>query len=174
MGAARMVGVRARLWLVRHGATAWSEAGRLTGWTDVPLSPAGREQARALGRRLAARSFDGVWTSDLTRAAETAGLAWGEAIPDRRLREVDFGALEGMRWEELSAEDRERLIAFEGLPGGERVADLRRRVRGFLDALGGGRHLVFTHGGVIRLLLRERGCDRAIPPASVTVVSREV
>lgn len=165
--------MRTRLWLVRHGATAWGEAGRLTGRTDLPLSPAGREQARALGTRLAGRAFDGVWTSDLTRAAETAALAWGEAIPDPRLREVDFGALEGMRWDELSAEDRERLLAFEGAPGGERVADLRRRVVGFLGGLDGGRHLVFTHGGVIRLLLRERGCDRAIPPCGVTVMSRD-
>lgn len=168
-----MVGVRSRLWLVRHGATEWSEAGRLSGWTDVPLSPGGREQARRLGSRLAERAFDGVWSSDLGRAVETARLARGGARLDARLRELDFGELEGRLWDELPAEARRALLTFaeDGPPGGERVADLRKRVHAWLADLGGGRHLVFTHGGVIRLLLRDRGCERAVAPGSVALLT---
>lgn len=165
--------MRTRLWLVRHGATEWSEDRRLTGWTDVPLSSAGREEAHALGRRLAGRTFDGIWTSDLARAVETARVAWGEATLDPRLRELDFRDLEGMRWEELDPVTRRALAGFEedGPPGAEPVRALRERVHACLEAIGPGRHLIFTHGGVIRLLLRDRGCPRAVPPGSVTLVT---
>jgi broad specificity phosphatase PhoE len=47
-----MVAMSARLWLVRHGATDWSDAGRLTGWSDIPLNDVGRRQAQVLRRRL--------------------------------------------------------------------------------------------------------------------------
>ena len=62
-------------WLVRHGETEWARLGRHTGRTDVPLTDVGRDQARALGRRLAGHPFALVLTSPLSRAAETAALA---------------------------------------------------------------------------------------------------
>ncbi len=140
--------------LVRHGQSAWNHERRLTGWTDVPLSDLGREQARALRPRLEAlgHTWAGVWSSDLQRAAETARLAWGPARPDVRLRELDFGDLEGARWDELDPSVVASFRSVEGLaaPGGESFIDLRRRVEAFLDELPVGRHLVFCHGGVIR------------------------
>ncbi len=159
----------ARLWLVRHGATAWSETGRLNGWTDVPLNERGRLQARRLEGELAARSFAGVWTSDLSRSTETARLAAFEGVTDERLREIDFGELEGRTWDECPHEAREALLAFDDFeaPGGETVAQLRRRVHEFAAGLGEGDHLVFTHGGVIRLLLREAGGDASIAPGGL-------
>jgi broad specificity phosphatase PhoE len=90
-----LVAMSTRLWLVRHGATDWSDAGRLNGWTDVPLNERGRLQARSLAERLAGRQFAAVWSSDLMRAIETAQLAVGEPVPDGRLRELGFGSLEG-------------------------------------------------------------------------------
>jgi 2,3-bisphosphoglycerate-dependent phosphoglycerate mutase len=162
-----------RLWLVRHGATDWSDAGRLNGWTDVPLNEWGRRQARSLTQSLASRQFTGVWSSDLVRATETARLAAKEAVGDSRLRELDFGRLEGSRWEECRSEVRRALLAFEGFraPGGESMAELRSRVLGFVDELPGGEHLVFTHGGVIRLLLRGAGLDRRLPPGAFVRVA---
>ncbi|MFP5341849.1 MAG: histidine phosphatase family protein, partial [Candidatus Limnocylindria bacterium] len=64
-----------QVWLVRHGETEWARLGRHTGRTDIPLTDAGREQARAIGTRLAGRSFALVLTSPLSRASETAALA---------------------------------------------------------------------------------------------------
>jgi probable phosphoglycerate mutase len=151
------VAVTLRLWLVRHGETAWSRAGRLTGWTDVPLARAGRRRAAALAETFTDIPFDGVWSSDLRRAAQTASAIAGDAVvEDRRLRELDFGALEGRTWDELTPGVRERLAAFDGFeaPGGGTVDELRDRVGSFLDDLPSGDHLVVTHGGVIRLLLR--------------------
>lgn len=164
-----------RLWLVRHGATEWSAAGRLCGSTDVPLSPEGKAQAGPIRARLDGHSFDGVWSSDLVRATEFARLAAGEATPDRRLRELDFGELEGKRWDDLDPPSRHSLVRFEGFvaPGGESVAQLEERVGGFLSEMGRGDHLVVTHGGVIRLLARRCGVAFAPAPGEMTVLEWE-
>lgn len=164
------------LWLVRHAATDWSDEGRLNGWTDVPLNHRGRLQARSLAERLDGRRFAGIWSSDLTRAVETARIAVGEPVLDPRLRELDFGALEGRRWEEIPDEARGALAAFEGFdaPEGESLAGLGSRVLRFLQALPDGKHLVFTHGGVLRLCLRETGADRQVLPGEIVRVPLEV
>jgi probable phosphoglycerate mutase len=158
-----------RLWLVRHGATDWSDAGRLNGWTDVSLNARGRFQAKSLAEQLADHRFDAIWSSDLARARETARIAVGEAVSDRRLRELNFGSLEGSLWEDCPPDARQALVAFDqfAAPEGESVTQLRSRVLQFVDALPHGEHLVFTHGGVIRLLLRDRDADRRVLPGEV-------
>jgi probable phosphoglycerate mutase len=158
-----------QLWVVRHGSTAWSDAGRLNGWTDVPLNERGRGQAATLARSLSESTFAGVWTSDLRRSMETARLVRPDAVPDPRLRELDFGAFEGKSWEGIPNEGRRALARFDGFhaPGGESLADLRSRVLLFVGSLPEGRHLVFTHGGVIRLLLREVGEDSSVAPGGL-------
>ncbi len=159
----------ARLWVVRHGATDWSEAGRLNGWTDVPLNERGRFQARRLEAKLTGKSFAGIWTSDLSRSIETSHLSVAEGVHDQRLRELDFGELEGRTWEECPPETRKGLLSFDDFkaPGGESVVHLRQRVLEFEMALTEGDHLVFTHGGVIRLLLREAGRDTSVAPGAL-------
>jgi probable phosphoglycerate mutase len=167
--------VAVRLWLVRHGATDWSEAGRLCGSTDIPLSPEGRAQADPVRNRLASHWFTGVWTSDLARAKEFAQLAVRHATPDRRLRELDFGELEGKRWDDLDPSTRHALVRFEGFvaPGGESVAQLEERVGEFLAELEPGDHLLVTHGGVIGLLARRCGLAFAPVPGELTVLDWE-
>lgn len=149
------------LWLVRHGETEWNAAGRFQGWTDVPLNETGRVQADRLGEVLGAHEFDGVWSSDLSRAVDTARIAVGEPSIDRRLREMDFGELEGAVWGELDEAIRVGLKDFDSFqsPGGESAADFVERVFGFLDELIPGRHVVFAHGGVIRAIGRVCGAD---------------
>lgn len=158
--------VTTRLWLVRHGETDWSAAGRLIGWSDIGLNRRGRDQARALSRRLKRHRFMTVWSSDLRRTVETARLACGEPVVDARIRELDFGRLEGLTWSDLSKGVQDALVDFDAFeaPGGETIAAMRRRVLDFLSGLEPGDHLVFTHGGVIRLLLRSNGVDRAVNP----------
>ena len=172
MAIAGLVAVSTRLWLVRHGATDWSDAGRLTGWTDVPLNEGGRLQAEILHATLVQSEFAGIWSSDLERAVETARVAVGGATPDRRLRELNFGDLEGRTWDDCPLEVQEELLAFDRFvaPGGESVVALRERVLDFITRLSRGDHLVFTHGGVVRLLLREAGHDGRVPPGGLVVV----
>jgi probable phosphoglycerate mutase len=154
-------GVSVIVWLVRHGETDWNSAGRFQGWTDIPLNETGRAQARSLGLELDHQSFDGVWSSDLVRAIETARIAVGEPSTDPRLRELEFGQIEGSVWSELDDETRRSLKEFETFqaPGGEAVSDFFARVFGFFEELPNGIHVVFTHGGVIRAVSRACGSD---------------
>lgn len=160
------------LWLVRHGRTAWNAERRYQGWADIPLDRVGRRQARRLRPALGLERFDGVWSSDLQRACQTALLAYGEAVTDPRLREIDFGDIEGLTWEDLDEETRAGLLAFEDFtaPGGEAYQRFRGRVIEFVDALPPGNHLVFTHGGVLRLLARDRGTTTVASAAHTLVV----
>jgi probable phosphoglycerate mutase len=160
------------LWLVRHGQTPASRDRRLAGWADLPLTDHGEAQASALRPVLAGERFDGVWSSDLVRAVLTARLAWGEPRQDRRLRELDFGELEGRPWDEIDGRWQEGLARFEGFaaPGGETFDDLRARALSFIEGLVPGRHLVFTHGGVVRVLSRQMGEDHFVPTGTLFVV----
>jgi 2,3-bisphosphoglycerate-dependent phosphoglycerate mutase len=164
---------RLELWIVRHGQTDWNAAGRLAGWSDVPLTALGEQQARLLRPKLDGEKFDGVWSSDLVRAVSTARLAHGEARSDKRLREINFGSLEGMLWNEVDPKIAEALYNFDwsfSAPDGEGLAELRERVHGFLKDLSFGRHLIFTHGGVIRLLTGDLGVDRFLTNGALIAV----
>ncbi len=157
------------LWLVRHGETTYSRDGILAGWVDIPLTERGVAQAEAVRPVLAGGAFAGVWCSDLQRAVQTAAVAWGTPVVDPRLREINFGELEGVRWETLDPVYKKALVEFDGFhpPGGETLEEVRERVAGFLAELPSGRHLLFTHGGVIRLLTREVGEDSFMPTGTV-------
>jgi probable phosphoglycerate mutase len=157
------------LWLVRHGETTNSRDGILAGWVDIPLTERGEAQAEAVRPVLAEMEFTGVWSSDLQRAVHTALLAWGQPVADPRLREVNFGELEGTTWATLDPVHKKALIDFEAFnpPGGETLEEVGERVAGFLSELSPGRHLLFTHGGVIRLLTRETGQDGFVPTGTV-------
>lgn len=160
------------LWLVRHGETPRSRDGRTAGWVDTPLTHRGIAEARALRPLLAGHRFDGVWASDLRRAVRTAREAWGEPQRDRRLREISFGDLEGERWATLPARFKEALLGFGDFaaPGGESLEDLSLRVHDFVSSLSPGRHLMFTHGGVVRTLSREVGLDEFLPTGSLVAL----
>jgi broad specificity phosphatase PhoE len=160
------------LWLVRHGETEHNLSGRLSGWADTRLTERGREQARLLRPHLAGQAFDGVWSSDLSRARETAALAYGAARSDARLREIGFGELEGAPFQDMPAAQQQALMDFVGFraPGGEGTEELEARLRDFLAELSPGRHLIFSHGGAIRALTRALGEDRFLPNGSLAVV----
>ena len=157
------------LWLVRHGETTFSASKRVAGWSDPPLSENGRRQAAALRGILDGGEFAGVWSSDLQRTIESARLAWGTAEPDARLRECNFGALEGCSYEEADTTHSEVFAVFRDFqaPEGESHGEFRDRVVDFVEGLEPGRHLLFVHGGVIRVLTQDLGLDRFVPTGSL-------
>lgn len=145
------------VWLVRHGETDWARLGRHTGRTDIPLTERGREQARALGRRLAGHAFELVLTSPLSRAAETARIAgMGDAaVTDPDLMEWDYGANEGRTTAEIQAEIPGWSIWRGPWAGGETAAEVGRRVDRVIARIRSspaGDSLVFAHGHVLRVL----------------------
>ncbi|MEV4349681.1 histidine phosphatase family protein [Actinoplanes sp. NPDC049596] len=120
-----------------HSITTDNEAGLATGWRPGRLSENGRRLARDLGRRRRDDGFAVVFTSDLARAVETADLAFGDTgIPirqDPRLRECDYGTLNGMPVSEL-ARIRSRHIR-KPFPGGQSYQDVVDQTRDFLADL---------------------------------------
>jgi broad specificity phosphatase PhoE len=157
-----------RLLLVRHGETTWNQENRWQGQADVPLSETGRAQARCLAQRLLAegRQIQAMYTSDLSRAAQTAEIlaaALGmRPAPELAWREMDIGVWSGLTTAEVIARhavEWERLRAGEDLPrgGGETFAQFQARlVRGawrLLEKHAGEDVAIVTHGGAVRAFL---------------------
>ncbi|CAE6509205.1 2,3-bisphosphoglycerate-dependent phosphoglycerate mutase 1 [Nitrosomonas nitrosa] len=100
-----------RLVLLRHGQSIWNKDKHFTGWSDVPLSAKGEQEAERAGRMLkdAGYTFDICYTSELQRAADTLrivlatmGLEGIVIRKDWRLNERHYGALEGLgRWQAI-------------------------------------------------------------------------
>jgi len=144
------------LYLIRHGETEWSRARRHTGRTDLPLSPAGEAEARALGQHLRGLEVDRVLSSPMTRATATAALAgFGDRVElNDPLLEVDYGECEGRTTAEIRASRPGWDLFRDGCPGGETVEDAAARARGLLEDLADsdGRVLLFSHGHQLRIL----------------------
>jgi broad specificity phosphatase PhoE len=120
-----------------HSTSEDNERGIATGWNGGRLSKTGLDQARQLGERRRGDGIDTVYCSDLNRAVETAEIAFGDSgIPvvlDWRLRECNYGALNGMTREGLEAERLRRID--EPFPDGESWRAAVARVTEFLDEL---------------------------------------
>ncbi len=120
-----------------HSRTVDNETGIATGWLPGRLSETGRGFAQALGERRRDDGLAVVFTSDLARAVETAEIAFGgSGVPvreDSRLRECNYGDLNGRPVSEIDAEKLRRID--EPYPGGESYRDVVVRVRSFLDEL---------------------------------------
>jgi 2,3-bisphosphoglycerate-dependent phosphoglycerate mutase len=108
-----------KLVLLRHGESTWNRENRFTGWTDVDLSPAGIEEARAGGRQIKAAGldFDLAFTSVLKRAIRTLWLTLDELdrlwLPEEkswRLNERHYGALQGLNKAETAAQYGEQQV----------------------------------------------------------------
>jgi alpha-ribazole phosphatase len=154
------------LYVVRHAETEANTQKRYLGHTDSPLTPLGVRQVEELAGRLAEVGLDAVFASDLPRALATAyPLANRAKLPvhrDARLRELNFGRIEGMTYAEaMDAYGQEvrqwyNDIELGAPPGGESLADLRERVFSFLSELAELPYrtvALVTHGGVCNLLL---------------------
>ena len=142
--------------LLRHGETEWTISGRHTGRSDIELTKAGREEARAAGRRLEGMKFDRVVTSPMHRAVETCRLAgFGDgATTDDALMEWDYGEYEGITTAEIQETVPDWSLFVQGCPGGESAADVGARVDPLVDAAreGEGNWLFAAHGHVLRVV----------------------
>ena len=153
-----------RLLLVRHGETPWNLDGRLQGSTDVDLSEKGREQARLIGRRLSTTAIDLAYSSNQSRARETAEIILEgrdvplHAIPE--LRERSHGVFEGLtvkerrqRYPDLFAASLLNNLDFAPT-GGETFRQTNQRMaawaQDFRDAHLDSTVLVVGHGGTLR------------------------
>jgi broad specificity phosphatase PhoE len=177
------------IYVFRHGETVWNAEKRAQGFLDSPLTPAGREQARAMGRALARELQQAghepanvvVRSSPLGRvretlalAAEEAGLSHDEQSFDDRLREMSWGEWDGLtgpeiesRWPGAMAARRLDRWRYEP-PGGENYIMAAARAQAALDdiaVLAVERPVaVFAHGGIGRVL---RGLFLRAPEAEI-------
>ena len=151
------------IYLVRHAESVWNKERRVQGTClEVPLSPAGREQAGLLGRRLRALSFGHVYCSPAVRALETARIALGEEqsiTVENDLRELGLGVWEGHLIGDINEEDRGVIdrwyrdptnVRIEGM---EEMTRFRARAVSVIgrigEATGEADVVVVTHGGII-------------------------
>jgi broad specificity phosphatase PhoE len=152
--------------LLRHGRTAWNASGQAQGHADIGLDEVGHGQAAAVAPWIAAHDPSALWTSDLTRAVQTAsyveaatGLA---AKADPRLREYDVGDRQGLTMAEFEEQfpaehaawlrDDERIA----VPSAETTAEVEARIvpalRECLESLEDGAvGVVVTHGAALRV-----------------------
>jgi len=144
-----------RVYLARHGETAWSRTGQHTGLTDLPLTPRGEQDARDLGKRLSAFTFAKVFTSPLQRASHTCEIAgFGPvAEKDADLVEWNYGKYEGRRSVEIHAEAPDWQLFRDGCPGGETPAHVGARADRFLARVQAvkGDVLIFSSGHFLRV-----------------------
>lgn len=182
-----------RLFLVRHGEPEEWARGVCCGRLDPGLSAAGREQAGRAASALARGGIDALYSSPCRRALETARAVVrateGDVRVDERLREIDFGAFEGLTSEQAERRHPEAFRAWVSspgtvrFPGGESWGDLRARVLPAVEAIcackEGRRVAIVAHAGVVRVVLANvlgaspDACFRiAVDHASITEMER--
>ena len=144
-----------QLWLVRHGETEWSKAGRHTSTTDLPLTREGERIATELKARLADHQFDLVLTSPRQRARRTAELAGFDDVKvDDDLVEWDYGDYEGVTTAEIRETVPGWTIWADPVPNGESAARVANRLDRVIRRVAevDGDVLIFGHGHALRAL----------------------
>ena len=120
-----------------HGTTTDNEKEISSGWSDVGLSELGIKQSINLKEQTKDKVFDVVFCSDLQRAVKSAELAWGgmyQIIPDARLRECNYGRLNGASSEIVEPMQESECIE-KPFPEGESYEDVKSRIADFLEFL---------------------------------------
>ncbi|MGW2703090.1 histidine phosphatase family protein [Streptomyces sp. NPDC001340] len=153
------------LFLVRHGETEWSRSGRHTGWTDVPLTEHGREEAQQLVPLIRSQRIGAAFVSPLQRARETAELIGiHDARVDADLREWDYGGYEGITTVEIQRTRPGWFLFTDGVAPGppehpgesvEQVGERADRMLGKVDAAladTDGVVVLVAHGHFLRVL----------------------
>lgn len=152
------------LLLIRHGETEHNRDLRITGFTDIPLSPEGRNQALRLKDTFMAECITDIYSSDLKRCSETAEIISCGVKPllSPELREMNFGIFETLTGEEAKASYGNEFNLWMKdnrnyrIPEGESFSDMAERVISFFRELLASdidRAAVISHSGCIRTVL---------------------
>jgi broad specificity phosphatase PhoE len=145
-----------KLYLARHGDTAWTDSRQRTGRTDLPLNECGEERARQLGERLRRFSFARVFTSPLRRASGTCALAGFQEVAevDPDLVEWDYGRFEGKLTKHIRKEWPAWEMFRDGCPDGESPQDVAERADRFIARICDieGDVLAFSSAHIIRMI----------------------
>lgn len=155
-----------KVFLIRHGVTAWHAEGRVLGQRDIPLSESGIAQAEEAAAALRGVKMSEVLSSPLQRAIQTAeiiGQGSGiEIARDPRLIDFQLGKWTGMTYADVAkSEEYQRFVQqpeSERIPGGESLDDIRRRAvaavdQALRDNATGDALAIVTHAGIIRVLI---------------------
>lgn len=119
-----------------HGTTTDNEENKSSGWNDAKLSDLGIQQSKDLTSLTADKQFDAVFTSDLSRAIDSANLTWGDKYPkyaDKRLRECNYGDLNGKSSDVVEPLQEQSIT--KPMPNGESYEDVKTRINDFLNFL---------------------------------------
>jgi broad specificity phosphatase PhoE len=147
---------RPRAWLVRHGETAWSKAGKHTSFTDIPLTARGREEAELVKTRLGTRRFALVLSSPRIRALDTARLAgFADTVETSEdLAEWNYGIYEGRTTADIRLTEPDWSVWTQEVTGGETASQIAARVDRVIERLraSDGDALLFAHKHVLRVL----------------------
>ncbi|MEO1334344.1 MAG: histidine phosphatase family protein [Myxococcota bacterium] len=155
------------LHLVRHGQSKWNALGRIQGQTNSELDEIGLHQADCAGRALKKRPLTALYASDLVRAQQTAKAIARyvdlDVRTDARLRETNFGILEGLTWAEAEANHPEVYKHMREhdflLPEGESRLQTLERAREIFEELaaqhGPCEVAAVSHGGLIAFFLKD-------------------
>lgn len=145
-----------RLFLIRHGETAWSRSGQHTGHTDLPLTDIGQRQARLLSARLQPFTFTHAFTSPLQRAEQTCRLAGfsSTATVTSDLSEWDYGDYESLHTVDILRGRPGWNLFADGAPNGESPGQIAARADHFLSIIRPlhGDVIAFSSGHIIRVL----------------------
>jgi probable phosphoglycerate mutase len=145
-----------RLFLTRHGDTAWTDSRQRTGRTDLPLNERGEDRARQIGQQLQRFSFVRVFTSPLQRAAKTCELAGFAVVGeiDADLVEWDYGQFEGKLTGDILQVRPGWELFRDGCPDGESPEDVAARADRFIARVrsADGDVLAFSSGHIIRMI----------------------
>jgi len=171
------------LYLFRHGQTQWALSGQHTGRTDIPLTDAGRDQARALRNVVNHIDFSQVLVSPLSRARETAELA---GLPNPKvvedLAEFNYGQYEGKTTDQIRQQVPDWTIWTHPCPDGETLEEAARRCQNVIDTAcgAGGKVALVAHGHILRILTATwlklgpaEGQHLMLDTSSISVLSHE-
>lgn len=156
-----------KIYLIRHGESEWNKLSKVQGQQNAMLTDFGREQAKKLGNRLIEENIDIIYSSNLSRALETATIISNiinrPLIKSEGIREMNFGIWEGLTLKEIQDKYKEEYQIWMKEPeklkleGAETLEMLKNRLMGFVNKLiveNNGKNIaIVSHGAALKIII---------------------